>query len=143
MYTRGYIVSEGGARTECITFGPLSVLPEFEARGIGSLLVRESLKRAAELGYRAVLIMGNPRYYGRFGFVPASRYGIHLGDGVPEDGAPFFMAKELYPGALESLSGRYELDKYFEVDQEELEEFDKRFPPKTKEVREGQIHRAR
>lgn len=143
VYTKGYIVSEDGERTECITFGPLSVLPEFQRRGIGSLLVRESLKRAAALGYRVVLICGNPRYYGRFGFVPASRYHIHLGDGVPEDGAPFFMAKELYPGALKNLSGRYELDKCFEVDQGELDEFDRRFPPKVKEVREGQIHTAR
>lgn len=74
--------------------------------------------------------------------MPASKYGIYLGDGVPEDGAPFFMAKELYPGALKGLSGRYEMDKCFQVDREEVEEFDKRFPTKIKEVREGQIHRT-
>ena len=120
--------------TECIAFGPLSVLPKFQRRGIGSLLVRESLKRAIELGYRAVLMCGNPRFYSRFGFVPASRYHIHLGDGVPEDGTPFFMAKELYPVALKNLPGRYESDKRFQVDQGELDEFDKGFPPKLKEV---------
>jgi len=136
VYSKGYIVSEGAQRTECITFGPLSVLPEFQHRGIGSLLVSESLKRAAALGYRAVLITGSPRYYSRFGFVPASKYGIYLDDGIPEDGAPFFMAKELYPGALEGLSGRYEMDKCYQVDSKEVEEFDKRFPPKIKKDRE-------
>jgi len=48
--------------------GPLSVLPEFQRRGIGQALVREGLSRLRASGARGCTLVGDPAYYQRFGF---------------------------------------------------------------------------
>ncbi|NME84180.1 N-acetyltransferase [Clostridium sp. SM-530-WT-3G] len=122
-----------------LAFGPISVDISLQNKGIGSALIKESLKKATDLGYEAVFITGNPVYYNRFGFVSASKYYIHM-EGVPvDDEAPFFMVVELKKGALKDVHGYGIFDERFETDKDELEEFEKKFPPKVKEVREGQL----
>ncbi|MGN0666664.1 MAG: GNAT family N-acetyltransferase [Huintestinicola sp.] len=125
---------------DIIGFGPISVLPEMQKRGIGSKLINKSLKMAKEMGFKAVMITGSPDYYGKFGFVSASRFDVHL-SGVPlEDKAPFFMALELEKGFLSAHSGVYDFDGKYNVSDTELEEFEKLFPPKSKrEPREGDL----
>ncbi len=51
-----------------VGLGPVSVAPDLQARGIGGKLVREGLKRIADLGFHGCVVMGDPAYYGRFGF---------------------------------------------------------------------------
>lgn len=122
----------GRAADGVIGFGPVSVLPEWQERGVGTRLITATLEEAKRLGYGAVLITGNPAYYGRFGFVPASRFGVHL-EGVPEtEEAPFFMALELKPGFLAERPGVYAFDPAYEVSEAELAAFDAAFPPKSK-----------
>jgi len=65
--------------------GPLSVKPSRQRRGIGSQLIREGLDRARDAGWQGVFVLGEPKYYSRFGFDSAlasgfmSRYsGPHL-----------------------------------------------------------------
>lgn len=137
VYTKGHVV---GVEDETfISFGPLSVLPELQGKGIGSVLVRISLQKAAREGYSAVFITGDENYYSRFGFEPASKYNIHM-DGVPvEDEAPFFMVKVLKEGYLDNVSGSFVFDYCYDVSEEEVDEFDKAFEFKEKEVREGQL----
>lgn len=137
LYSRGYI--KGMDNNTFLTFGPLSVSPSFQKKGIGSSLVKTSLEKAYDLGISAVFITGNPDYYSRFGFESASKYGIYL-DGIPlDDDCPFFMVKSLKKDALKNMSGIYLFDKSFYVDSNELSEFEKQFPYKKKEVREGQL----
>lgn len=137
IYTKGRI--DGCEQNGFITFGPISVEPQLQSQGIGSKLIEESMKIARVEGYKAVFITGNPRYYHRFGFEPVSKYNVHL-EGIPEEQkAEFFMVKQLQTDALSGISGNYIFDSCFEVDAEELENFDKKFPPKVKEVREGQL----
>jgi putative acetyltransferase len=81
---------------------PMAVLPARQRQGIGSALVRDGLGRCRELGYEAVVVLGHPGYYPRFGFVPASRFGIGCEYDVP---AEVFMALELVPGALRGKPG--------------------------------------
>ncbi len=50
---------------------PLAVSPSHQRQGIGSALVREGLRRLAESGTDLVVVLGEPAYYGRFGFTPA------------------------------------------------------------------------
>ena len=69
------IVSENGTTT-VLSVAPLSVLPEFQRQGIGGMLLREAHRRAALLGYKAVLLLGHKDYYPRFGYRRASSYGI-------------------------------------------------------------------
>lgn len=59
-----------------LQLGPISVVPRLQRQKIGSLLVRESVRRAELRGEPLVLLLGHPWYYPRFGFFPASKLGI-------------------------------------------------------------------
>jgi putative acetyltransferase len=81
---------------------PMAVLPEFQRRGIGSRLVKRGLEQCRNAGHRGVVVLGHPEYYPRFGFVPASRFGISSEYAVPDE---VFMALELREGALRDCRG--------------------------------------
>ena len=97
------IESDGGS---AMGLAPMAVLPERQRRGVGSLLVRAGLEECRRIGRRAVVVVGHPEYYPRFGFRPASRLGLRCEYPVPDAA---FMALELEPGAL---AGRRGLVKY-------------------------------
>ena len=116
MYTRSKIVGEHG-EYETLTFGPVSVLPEYQKMGIGGALITKTLFLAREMGYRAVLIFGHEDYYPRFGFEDASKYGVTTADG---QNFPAFMALPLYDGALAGVHGKLICDQvYFTLDKAE------------------------
>ena len=56
--------------------GPMAVAPEYQGGGIGAALVREGLERCKAAQCQAVVVVGHPEYYPRFGFVPAVRYAL-------------------------------------------------------------------
>ena len=128
IYSRAKVVSPDGGETEVLTFGPLSVLPAYQRKGVGAALMRCSISEAARLGYRAIIFYGHPDYYPRFGFWRASAWGITAPDGSSWDA---LMALELYPGALDAVSGQFVEDGLFEMEKEEIEAFDRHFPPKA------------
>lgn len=69
---------------------PLAVKPKYQKHGIGARLVEEGLRRCAELGCDYVVLLGNPKYYRRFGFGKASNFGMQNEYGVDE---PFMLVK--------------------------------------------------
>jgi putative acetyltransferase len=81
---------------------PMAVLPARQRQGVGSALIREGLDRCRQQGIHAVIVLGHADYYPRFGFVPASRFGLRSEYDVPDD---VFMAIELADGALQGRSG--------------------------------------
>ncbi|MGH8694782.1 MAG: GNAT family N-acetyltransferase [Burkholderiales bacterium] len=85
-----------------LALAPLAVLPAFQRLGIGSALVSAGLERCRLERHARVLALGDPGYYGRFGFVPASRFGLKCPFPAPEEA---FMAMELEPGAFAQVSG--------------------------------------
>ena len=91
--------------------GPMAVTPEHQRQGIGSELVRAGLEKCRLLGFAAVVVLGHPEYYPRFGFVPSSRFGIDSEYEVPEE---VFMAMELQPEALTGKSGRVKYHAAFD-----------------------------
>lgn len=101
-------VSVESAATDLAAMGlaPMAVLPERQNQGIGSLLVREGLKKCQHLGCNAVVVLGHPEYYPRFGFVPSSQKGLRCEYPVPDEA---FMAIEL---TTDALSGQHGLVKY-------------------------------
>ena len=84
-----------------VALGPIGVLPDHQGRGIGSLLVREGLAQCQLQGCDGVVLLGDPAYYGRFGFVPASDCGLTCVYG----GGPAFQAIGLRQGALGQVTG--------------------------------------
>jgi predicted N-acetyltransferase YhbS len=79
-----------------ITFGPVSVHPQYQKKGVGSALIKESLARAKDLGFKAVVITGYPGVYRRFGFKCTKEYNLR----VYGEFAIGCMALELQPGYL-------------------------------------------
>lgn len=82
--------------------GPMAVAPNYQRQGIGSALVRDGLEQCKKLGFGAVVVLGHPEYYPRFGFSPSARLGIGCEYDVPEE---VFMVMELQPGYLRGKSG--------------------------------------
>lgn len=82
--------------------GPMAVLPAQQRKGIGSALVRAGLKRCRESRVQAVVVLGHPHFYPRFGFEPASGFGLRCEYDVPDE---VFMAMELQTGILDGVSG--------------------------------------
>lgn len=139
MYSRAEIRTDGGRSVPVLIFGPVSVLPERQKKGYGGALIRHTLEKAARLGFGAVAVTGDPGYYHRFGFVSGSSMGIDYA-GVPRgQAAPFFMVLELRQGYLAGVTGVFqEPDGYFAAE-EDVEEFDRGFPPKEKKKLPGQL----
>ena len=104
MLTRTLVV-DGDHKAEVLFLGPISVVEEYRRRGIGSALMRQSLKLAGELGYEAVVLVGDPAYYHRFGFKTSADWGIRHVLDIP---AEFVMACELVPDALADVRGAFE-----------------------------------
>jgi putative acetyltransferase len=84
-----------------VALAPMAVHPDRQRQGIGSLMVREGLKRLPALGASAVVVLGHPDFYPRFGF--SAGMARHLTG--PFSGEAF-MALELEPGALRGENGK-------------------------------------
>lgn len=134
-YSRAWIEREDNSRFEVLCFGPVSVRPDVQGKGVGSALIKHSLRLAKQAGYRAVCILGDPRYYSRFGFHCGERYDIRMADGLY---AVPLQVLELRSGAMSGVAGRFIESAGFEISQEETEQFDRTFPPKKKEERASQ-----
>jgi len=128
MYTRSKVVNDR-TEWETLTFGPVSVAPAYQQRGVGSALIRHTLNTARDMGFRAVLIFGHPAYYPRFGFVNAAQFGITTADGKNFDA---FMALPLFDGALDKVNGKLMYDPVYEsLDKAESDAFNLQFQART------------
>lgn len=87
----------GQGLQEILALGPMSVVPSQSHRGIGSELIDAAVARARALSFSAIVIAGHPDYYLRFGFKPASDYGLTSNLPIPSDA---ITAMELVDGAL-------------------------------------------
>ena len=139
VYARCRVVGEGNVSRNAALFGPVSVLPELQGRGYGSRPISYTLEKAKELGFPAVLITGAPAYYSRFGFVSAARYGIRLAGAPKDEECPYFMIKALDEERARQLEGVWVEPEAYHVTDEEVELFDRQFPPKRREKRPGQL----
>jgi putative acetyltransferase len=95
-------VETGERELAGLGLAPVAVLPEFQNRGVGSSLVEQGIERCREVGHSFVVVLGHPHYYPRFGFTPASRFGIKCEYDVADEN---FMAMELREGALQNQAG--------------------------------------
>ena len=116
---------------ELLCVGPVSVFPAFQNKGIGKKLLNYSISETQRLGYKGMILFGNPGYYHRFGFRNAKEYQITTKDDQNFDP---FMALELQEKGLENVKGRFYEDEAFVTKEDQLIEFEKNFPAKVKGI---------
>lgn len=104
------IIENDESEYESLALAPVSVLPEYQNKGIGSKMINEGLRIAKELGFKSVIVLGHEKYYPRFGFRPASRWNIKAPFDVPDES---FMALELETGSLAEVIGTVVYPKEF------------------------------
>ena len=139
MFMRTIINADDGRVIDVLTMGPIGITPELKRKGYGKKLLDYSLEQAAAMGFGAVLFEGNIGFYGHSGFTYARNFGIRYHD-LPEGADDsFFLCKELIPGYLNGTTGVYRTPHGYYVDDADVEEFDKAFPPKEKLRLPGQI----
>jgi len=98
---RFWPVTVGNTTTPCLLLGPLGVAPEMRSYGIGRGLVCRGHMMAEELGYKLVLLVGEEKYYSRFGYKPAHPHGLAM----PGENPARLQVHELAEGALQGVSG--------------------------------------
>lgn len=96
---------------EVLALAPLSVLPEYQNKGIGLSLMNQGHIIASRLGYEYSIVLGHSKYYPKAGYVPASRYGIKAPFEVEDKD---FMALCL-SGNADKLNGIIQYDKAFGI----------------------------
>ncbi|MBQ3901726.1 MAG: N-acetyltransferase [Clostridia bacterium] len=139
MFMRTVIEKDGGGTVDVLTMGPICIANDLKRQGYGKILLDYSLERAAGLGFGAVLFEGNILFYGKSGFDYASKFGIRYHD-LPEDAdSSFFLCRELIPGYLDGVTGVYQTPAGYYVDERDVDEFDRSFPPKEKLKLPGQL----
>ena len=135
MYTKARLTDENGKEAVILTFGPISVHPDFQRKGISKLLLEYSFEEARRLGYQAVVIFGDPDNYVSRGFKSCSRYHVCAGDGS----CPAAMlVLELIPGLLDGRKWFYQESPAYAFDPADAEKFDRQFEPMAKEYRPSQ-----
>ena len=136
IYSKAKVINEDKEEFEVLCMARLGVLPSYQSKGIGTLLMNHSVKIAKNLKYKGIIIFGNPKYYHRFGFKNAKNYNIQTswGENFEE-----FMALELYEDSLKDISGKLHFSQAFEITEEEIKEFEKRFPYKEKLLTDTQL----
>ena len=101
-----------GKSMQGMGLAPMAVLPEFQRRGIGSLLVQKGLEILKNRSCPFVIVLGHPEYYPRFGFERASLYGIGCQwEGVPDEA---FMIRILNQEAMRGASGMARYQREFD-----------------------------
>ena len=139
MFMRAIICADDGRQIPIMTMGPISIIPEYQRKGYGKLLLDTSIQKAVQLGCGALCFEGNIHFYGKSGFTYASTFGIRY-HGLPADAdASFFLCRELIPGYLHGVTGVYTPPEGYFVDETETDVFDRDFPPKTKMKLPGQL----
>lgn len=137
MYTKAKLIDEDGNEKSILTFGPISILPEYQRKGYGKKLMEYSFEKASALGYDAIVIFGNPANYVSRGFKSCKKYNVCLEDGTfPAS----MLVKELRPGALDGRKWVYHQSPVFDIDEKEaqrydegLEQLEKKYQPSQEE----------
>ncbi len=104
-------IETGGSPLRAAALAPLAVAPERQRQGIGTSLVRAGLEACRENAVAAVIVLGDPDYYRRFGFSSEAARNLH----APFSG-PAFMAMELVLGSLDSVAGTLRYATAFGLD---------------------------
>lgn len=121
MYTKAKLTNETGKEKEILTFGPVSILPEYQRKGYGKRLLNHSFKKAVELGYDTIVIFGSPSNYVTSGFKSCKKFNVCIeGEKYPAA----MMVKALKENPLEEGLWMYSDSPVMHIDEKEADLFD-------------------
>lgn len=121
MYTKAGLVDEAGEEKEILTFGPVSVAPEYQRMGYGKMLMEHSFKQAVSLGYDVIVIFGSPMNYVSRGFKSCKKFNVCLENGTYPAA---MMVKELVPDVLDGRRWVYHDSPVMAISEEEARQYD-------------------
>lgn len=101
LFTPMEIINEQ-EKYKSLALAPIAVKPQFQNKGIGHQLINEGIKKAKELGYGSIIVMGHPTFYTKFGFELASKWHIGIDDNFD---SKYLFALELRRGELSKIKG--------------------------------------
>ena len=104
MFSRFHL--EGKYENELLLLSPAAVKTELQRQHISKELIEFGFEKARKLGYRAVLVEGNPMNYRSRGFVTSADHGITAHSSVGLPAPECLMVRELVPGGLEGITGQ-------------------------------------
>ncbi|NLZ68484.1 MAG: N-acetyltransferase [Spirochaetales bacterium] len=139
MYAKAKLLADDGRVIPLMTFGPISIAPEFKRQGYGTKLLSFSMEKAKALGCGGLLTEGNIGFYGTLGFKVASTIGINYYVERRDAVVPYFIYKELKEGFFNGVTGVYTDPDGYNVDLKKAEVFDSLFPYKEKLKLPGQL----
>lgn len=106
------ITNKKGETFNTLSLAPISVLPEYQNKGIGSALIKEGLKQCKSLGFNSVIVVGHPEYYPKLGFTKASSWNIKAPFEIPDEA---FMAIEITEGELKDAGGIIQFPEEYSI----------------------------
>lgn len=142
MFSKAQILADDGRIIPILTFGPISIAPDYKRKGYGLALLKYALGKAKEMGFGAIFMEGNIDFYKHAGFVLASSLNIHYHAEPRVSQVPYFLGQELQEGYLAGIEGTYHSPKGYYVaedDPQGFEAFEAQFPQKEKKVLPGQL----
>jgi predicted N-acetyltransferase YhbS len=96
--------------SDSLALAPVAVMPEYQGKGIGGMLIRQAHQTAKEPGHRSIVLLGHEDYYPRFGYKQAHLFGMQLPFDVPKQNC---MVIELVENGLAGVTGMVEYPKEF------------------------------
>lgn len=134
-YSKGYLEYDS-QKIDAVVLGPIAIDKDYQNQGLGSKLIECTLDIA---DYPFIFVIGDENYYQRFGFESASKYNLYLDGTDTNDENPFFMIKVFDKSKLKDEIGIFHNPEVFNVDESDVNEFDRQFEYKEKKVQEGQL----
>jgi putative acetyltransferase len=135
MFTKSCVIDENGNRIETVTFGPVSIEPEYQRKGIGSLLIEESIKRLKEMNESAIVIYGHPGNYVKYGFVGSKKLMITNEEGRYPCG---LLVLPLQKSVWGDKKRKFKESEVYSINMDKIKEFDQSFEQIKEEYRPSQ-----
>lgn len=135
MYTKAWLIDELGTEIDIVSFGPLSVTPEYQRKGIGSGLINHTKNIAIKNGVKAIVILGDPHNYCKHGFKSSKDFNISDINGDYPYG---MLSLELEEGVLAGHKWKYKYSGVYEINEKDADEYDNSFKKKEKGYRYSQ-----
>lgn len=128
IYTKSFVTSDGNQVIETLSFGPISVKPEYQRTGIGSLLISKTKELVHEMDMPAIVIFGHPCNYVKHGFVSSKHFQIGMpGNKYPVSLLVYMIKQE----AFQNKTWTYHESAACDIDIEKAKLFDQKFPVKA------------